>query len=386
MSVKPRILMVIPDYPPPVGGGVERQAHDLGRSMAERGHEVRVICMRKYPDQPTLMNFEGVPVLRLPKPRWRLLRFPLTGVLIHRAMRLLRGEFDILHAHSLSWFGAFAVILARRWDKPVLVKLPTTTERAFPRRLSLRFALFKRCDAIALLSRQSVRDLVDRGFPETRILKVTNGVSTEIFYPGAEAVPGEPAPLTVLFSGRLIPLKGVLDLLAAWPGVVARSAEPVRLSICGEGPEEEEIRRALAVHGIEDSVVLEGRVTDMPDRLRAADVFVLPSYAEGNSNAVIEAMATGLPVLSTRVGGTPLLVGPDGDEWLVEPGDRAGLEERLVRLLSDPSLRRRVGAAMLARVREHLTLERVADCYAATYAHLAAGERDRVGSASSAVF
>ncbi|MBW2229524.1 MAG: glycosyltransferase family 4 protein [Deltaproteobacteria bacterium] len=378
--------MVIPQYPPPVIGGMERQCHELARALASSGLKVTVISGRTLPDQPASSVEAGVQVLRVPFPRRRWLRFPVTTVGLIRTLIGQRNEFDVVHVHTMSWFGSMATLLGKLLGKPVLAKLPTGLEWAFGRR-SLRFAIFRRCDAIALLSPDTVEQFRTLGYPDARIFKITNGVSLESFgraEPPAESAPD--TPLRVIFVGRLDPEKGLLDILATWSDVVAGCERPVRLVICGEGPFEAELRRAIIERGVEDSVELRGHVPNVQHELAAADVFVLPSFIEGNSNAILEAMAASLPIVSTAVGGTPLLVGPEGADWLIAVHDQARLRALLLRLLNQSDTRRQLGDAMARRVREHMAIESVAERYRAAYARLAAGQRDLVGAESSGAF
>ncbi len=381
----PRVLMVVPHYPPPVSGGLERQAHQLARAVCALGARVLVLSARFAAGQQARETRDGVPVLRVPFPERKWLRGPLTAPALAAAMLRHRSEYDVVHAHNLSWFGGFAILVAKALRKPVLVKLPTATEYAF-REGSARFRIFEACDAIALLSEDTIANFRQRGFPEGRTFKITNGIALEDFHPGPPRAPAPDAAVEVIFVGRLDPMKGLDDLLEVWPRAVARAGRAARLSICGEGPEEARVRERIAQLGVADSVVLRGRVTDVAGALRASDVFVLPSEVEGNSNAVLEAMATGLPVLSTRVGGTPLLVGPEGAAFLIEPRDRAALEERLAQLVSDEAVRREVGAEMVARARAHFSIEAIAARYLRVYEALAAGHPERAGAQSSPVF
>jgi glycosyltransferase involved in cell wall biosynthesis len=377
--------MTCPHYPPPVRGGLERQAHELAVALRAQGVEVRVISGRTQPDHPAAHTFDGVPVERVPFPRWKWLRFPVTGLAILRLLVTRRRDFDVLHAHNLSWFGALSVLTAKALGKPVLAKLPTATINAFPEG-SFRLRLFQRCDAIALLSPESVADFERRGYPAGRMFKITNGVATTRFAPPPPHGNDATRPLLAIFTGRLDPEKGLLDLLAVWPSVLERTGRPVRLVICGEGPQESELRAAIAAPALRGSVELRGQVAEVASALREADIFVLPSYVEGNSNAVLEAMATGLPIVSTLAGGTPFLVGPAGVAWLFAPRDRASLEQRLVELLTRPEQRQAAGEAMLRRARELFGIEAIAARYARVYQLLASGQRDAVGACSSPMF
>jgi glycosyltransferase involved in cell wall biosynthesis len=367
-----------------VRGGLERQAHELAVAVRARGVEAWVVASRTG-DQPSAERFDGVPIVRVPFPRSKWLRFPVTGISLLRVLVARRRDFDVLHAHNLSWFGALTVLVAKALGKPILAKLGTGRQEAFPED-SLRLRLFQRCEAIALLASEAIADFRRFGYPDERIFKITNGVSTSRFSPARRDAEDAGRPLVAIYTGRLHPAKGLRELLDVWPSAAKRVGRPVRLVICGEGELEEELRARIEAEGLNDSVELRGRIVDVASALRAADVFVLPSYVEGNSNAVLEAMATGLPVVSTRSGGTPLLVGPEGADWLVPPRDRPSLQDRLVRLLTQPETRRVTGEAMLRRAREVFAIEAVADRYVRVYQRLAAGRIDEVGACSSPVF
>jgi len=110
------------------------------------------------------------------------------------------------------------------------------------------------------------------------------------------------------------------------------------------------------------------------------DVFGLPSRNEGNSNSLREAMAAGVAVVATRVGGTPLLVGDAADRWLCEPGDVVALAEKLVQLLEDDELRMTLGQEMKARAERYFDIQKIASSYTMAYERLLQGRRDELSS------
>jgi glycosyltransferase involved in cell wall biosynthesis len=376
------VLFVVPAYPPPVVGGLERQAHELARALRARGEEVTVLSLRTAPDQPADGEYEGVRVVRIPPAPG-----PLLAVALAAKMAALRDRYRVVHLHNISWFGVPVIGAARLLGRPVLTKVPSSghlcgltlqVERPFGR---VWLEAFKRSDAVVALGDESVEELRTIGYPLERVFRVSNGVSPERFHPSADGENGA-GPVRFLYVGRLSHEKGVEDLLEAWPAVAAAAGRPVRLDIYGDGPLMPRLRaRAAALGG---DVVLHGAVDDVAPILRGADVLVLPSYIEGNSNALLEAMATGLAVVATRTGGTPFLVGPEGERWLVPVGDRAALADRMAEMARGDEARRAAGAALLARARAHFDVDAVAGAYREVYRLLARGER-RVALASPAL-
>jgi glycosyltransferase involved in cell wall biosynthesis len=160
-------------------------------------------------------------------------------------------------------------------------------------------------------------------------------------------------PLHVLTVGRLVPEKGAPVLVDAVARARARGV-PVRLSVVGAGPLAEQLAAQAESMGVADVVELVGPLgqQDLPDRYRAADVFCLPSFAEGLPVVLMEAMASGLPVVTTAIAGIPELVDDHRTGLVVPPGRADLVADALVALARDPELRRRLGEAGRAAVLE----------------------------------
>jgi glycosyltransferase involved in cell wall biosynthesis len=183
----------------------------------------------------------------------------------------------------------------------------------------------------------------------------------------------------VIFVGRLSSEKGLSDLLHAWALVKAQATRPVILRLLGDGPQADELRALASALDLGKTVEFFGYCKNVPAQLTKADLFVLPSYAEGNSNAILEAMRASLPVVARRVGGIPIQVGPAGERLLVPSGDCPGLADRLLELIENETLRRRLGAAMRARVESLFNIDRVAAIYEQAYELILSGHRQQIG-------
>ena len=158
---------------------------------------------------------------------------------------------------------------------------------------------------------------------------------------------------TIVSVGRLHEPKDFVTLAQA---LRVLPAGTFRAEIVGDGPDRPDVEAALAAGGVRQAVELAGERDDVPERLAAADVFVLSSRSECMPISVLEAMAAGLPVVASAVGGLPEMVEDGHTGYLVAPGDAAALGEALARLVADPDLRRRMGAAGRRRARERFDL------------------------------
>ncbi len=387
----PRVLMVVPQYPFPVVGGLERQAHELAKALAELGIEVQATSGSTQPGQSRHEIVEGIPVWRLVWPRAKSLRFLRTSVEMSLVLWFRRDKYDVIHLHQHSWFGLYTILLAAVLAKPILTKLPNVGAHGIVNLLSrplgrLKLFILSRSDAIVSMSEQSLSELMTVGFPRSRILAVPNGIRIESTRDENDpSKSGSRVICRVVCVGRLTKQKRIDTLLGAWRTIVSEVQTPVALELWGDGPLEADLRRLSRQHGIEESVSFCGHVDAVRRRLSAMDIFVLPSENEGNSNAILEAMASGLPVVSTWVGGTPMQVGLEGAPFLIEPGDESGLATKLAQLIDNPALRAKLGAAMRRRVEMHFDISKVAQTYAKAYKLLVSGQRQNMYQLSDPV-
>jgi glycosyltransferase involved in cell wall biosynthesis len=187
----------------------------------------------------------------------------------------------------------------------------------------------------------SVSDGITTALPAKRTVTIYNGVDTDTFVPGER---GDGNPPAVMYAGLLTRRKGVVDLMEASRLLLSRGVAH-RLVIVGGRPDEgvAEEQEVLAVaSGLEDFI---GAIPhrEMPEYLQRADVFCLPSWFEAMPLSILEALASGLPVVASRVGQIPQVINDDVGR-LVEPHDPEGLADALEELLTDKELRRRLGS------------------------------------------
>lgn len=191
--------------------------------------------------------------------------------------------------------------------------------------------------------------LVEHGFPRARLRVIPNGVE-----PGPRAEHRSREPVVVVCAAVLEQRKGIDVLLEA----AARAGTPLRLEILGDGPERGNLEAQARRLGVD--ALFTGYVDDVRERMRNADVFALPARAENLPMAILEAMATGLPVVTTHVGGTAELVEEGVTGLLVGPDDPVAFAHALDRLAEDPGGRARMGAAGYERVCDHFDAEKTA--------------------------
>lgn len=209
-----------------------------------------------------------------------------------------------------------------------------------------------------------------------RVRQIYNGVDTQRFVPAAQRrpIPGCPfhaADLCLVGTvGRMQTVKAQPLLARAFVRAIALQpllADTLRLVMVGDGPLRDECQRVLAEAGLMPLAWLPGERSDVPQVMQGLDLFVLPSLAEGISNTILEAMASGLPVLATDVGGNADLVAGGLSGQIVAPSDVEGLAQALVAWAADPERRRQAGAAGRLRVEERFSLQSMVSAYRELY-------------------
>lgn len=240
------------------------------------------------------------------------------------------------------------------------------------------------------------RDLADYlahtiGIPGHRVAQIYNGVDASRFHPAnsRQPIPGSPfngrAFWVVGTAGRMQPIKDQTNLAQAFVLAIQRAPQlrsVLRLIMVGDGPLRQASRAILDAAGVADLAWLPGERQDVPDIMRGLDCFVLPSISEGISNTVLEAMASGLPVIATAVGGNPELVAEEESGLLVPPSDPAQLAAALIELANDPERARAMGKHGRQLVESNYSMGAMVRHYQQLYDRLFHGKMRQEANAS----
>jgi glycosyltransferase involved in cell wall biosynthesis len=376
---RPRVCLLADSYHPVVGGG-EVHARLIARVWRERGHDLFVLTQHRVAESVKHDTLDGVEVVRVGRAghkRWgKYLMMPAAA----RALWRRRRDYDMIYCCGLRVLGVLAVLCGKAMGKRVMLRSESCTELSGehvlehldrrPKRwlrplvratLGLRNAVLKRADAFMAISREIAQEYRECGVPKRKVHVIHNGIELDRFRP-ADAQEqsalrqrlGLPlGGVLVTYTGKLNRGKGLESLMRAWKAVAAKHAD-AHLVLVGSGRMmylscERELREYVGANGLASRVAFTGYQTDVPDYLRASDVFVLASESEGLPISLIEAMACGLGCVATGVGGMLDVATRDVNALLVPVMDDAALAAALDRMIGDRSLRARLGTAALER-------------------------------------
>ena len=368
----------------PLVGGAETVMAQLATAFQQTGVVTRVLTAQWELHWPTELVHGDVPVTRIPNPRargWGTYRY-MRGVA--RWLRAHRDQFDAVYVSMLKHDAYAALGALGDLAIPVVLRAEgagQTGDCCWHQQARFGHRIRRRCQSAASVvapSDEIASELSAAEFPSQRIHRIDNGVPV----PDANDAPdradvrrtladGNPdlevradSPV-VLYTGRLHEAKGLFDLVRAWPQVLQRWPG-ARLWLVGEGPAWEglwELAKDLQLQG---ALFLPGAYDEVSDLLLAADLFVLPSYQEGMSISLLEAMAYGTPVVASDIRANRKLVQHEEHGLLFPPGDVEALAGAVIRQISQPECatgwavqaRRRVAKSFsLARmVNQHLGL------------------------------
>jgi glycosyltransferase involved in cell wall biosynthesis len=350
-------------------GGTQRQALELARRLDKSRFTVELWVLRKGDDLAQVARDYGIPVVWLARSGW-------VGPqsLLHLGKHLWTNPPDLLMLLTVIP-NIWGRLLGRLTRVPVIVG--NCRGGAAPWRQHER-VLWPAADHI-LCNSQILKDfLVSRyGLPPARLTVVPNGVDTDFFQPGPNNR-SEASPV-LLSVARLVPDKDHDTMLMAF-GRLAEGHPGAQLWLVGNGPRRESLEQKVGDLGLAGRVKFLPATKDIRHLYHQADVFVLSSVAEALPNVILEAMATGLPVVATRVGGLPEAVVPEDTGLLVSPRDVGGLAAALGTLLDDPEVRRNLGRRGRQRVLEQFSFGAMVSRHEEVWARLLWGNEPRLGN------
>ncbi|ACL66157.1 glycosyl transferase group 1 [Anaeromyxobacter dehalogenans 2CP-1] len=359
-------------------GGQERQTVLNVRSMDRARFEPVVAVLHLDGDHLQDLEVAGVrPVVF--DVGGRMIR-PNTAWQLARIVRFVHTErIAVIHAQDV-YTNVLGVLAARLARVPVILTRVDLGHHLEGYRRPLLQAASRVADRV-LVNALCIRDLAVReGVEADRVAVVRNGVDLEALDLEARRAPDHPVPepgAVVCIANMHHPVKGQSDLLVAMREVL-RTRPDARLVLVGEGVRRPLLERLARRLGISDRCYFLGHRLDAPALLAQAVAGVSASYAEGISNAILESMAMRLPVVATRVGGTPEVVREGQNGFLVPPGAPAALARRILDLLRDPALRRRMGERGRRIVEEEFGLAQMRLSYDALYQELTEDPSPRI--------
>lgn len=355
------------------GGGLERIVIELVRAAEQKGDQAHIVCVN-----PVVQTTD-----KLSADKYTMVQCQGTLSMFRPAAlsRVLEGlQPDIVHLHSGVWFRGAYASRATGIDAIVMTEHGRPPPDPWKQRFVDRIGVLMAKEVVAVSAPLAEYLQTRLRIPSRKVSVIPNGIRIP---PLSELVPMgiareqlgiAPDAFVIGSVGRLQPFKGYDDLVRAFADLSRRvSCQGTRfvLLLVGEGPERERLEQLASKLNVREMVRFLGWRADVDVVLRAMDIFAQPSLSEGTSIALLEAMAAGIPVVATAVGGTPDAIGSPMAGSLVPPADHDAMVQALEALLSDTERRLGLGRLGRMRVEKHHSLEAMANAYHKLYTRLA---------------
>lgn len=388
-----KICIFTETYYPVVGGG-ETQARLLAEGLIENGHFVIILTRRSDASLKRYEQYGDVNVYRLsPVGRGQLKKW---GLLLSSLPTLiqLRNHYDLIFVSGYRIIGLTAVLVGKLLRKPVVLKADSQGEMSgdffesglkkfgashksflFRLFLELRNAVLKKADAFSAISSEIAAELNESGVPTNKSQLIPNSVDTTHFIPVElaqksllRAKLNLPESATIaIYTGRLVSYKGLPLLLKVWNEIRCKHSN-LLLVMAGTGGLdihncEDELREYVKAAGLQGHVLFTGAVQNVSEYLQASDLFVFPTENDAFPSSVVEAMACGLPVVSTPVGAIKTIITDGKTGLLVQPRDAGQLFQALNVMLTDGTLASRLGRAGRQSVQDLYSAQTVTQKY-----------------------
>jgi len=335
--------------------------HQFAKRIHRVGANVFVITTTKNKQNKEFEKMDGISIFRIGS-CFSIFYNPYKLLILYKMLR----RADVVNIHAIDILGAILELIAKLMKKPIVI----TVHRAdvLPTN-SLLFNLLRgialKIANVIIAVSYATKDLaVKIGAPKDKVVVVYNTVEESIFFPRPKPLCriklGIPQNSKVILSvGNLIPRKGFIYLIRAMPIILNKIPDALMI-IIGDGPEKNLLSYLVRRLKLEDKVILTGKVStdDLCLYYGAADVFVLPSLHEGHAMVLLEAMASGLPVVATKVGGNVETVLHNKNGYLIPPKNVNQLADAIINILIDKNRIRKFRDESIRIYREKFSEEK----------------------------
>ncbi len=363
-------------------GGSERYCFFLSKFLA-RKHEVHIFTTKLNRDTPSVEEVEGVIVHRFftPKIIWNI--NPVFFIL----RNLWNESFDVVHVHSHLYFTSIQAAITRIFRKNPLIMhihgglgLPPMRNTSFFQLCTKTFYdkiissnLFRLSDLIASVCKRDLNILGKQyNIPARKLIHIPNAIDTNLFNRRKQVKKGENDGQKIVFVGDMEPWKGPEYIISAYR-ILKNSGIDAELLMIGDGS----LRPFLQKISKGDGITFTGQLphNKVVEILSEADIFVLPSLWEGAPTVILEAMASGIPVIATTVGGIPELIQDGKTGILVSPRSSVKIAHALKHLIEEPEFGQYLAKNAQIKVNERNNFQNIADITEKIYYKLAGNRR-----------
>ena len=367
------------DYFYPHIGGVEKVVLDLSRRLANHGHDVMVLTFN-IPKTKEEETFHGIKIVRVKA-------FDLSKVIglqsaisfnIFKKLKKIVDEFkpDIIHTHNHFFFSTLVgMLVKKRYNICTICTIHNGSVKDISGKLSIIIKTYEKIilrlinnnsELVITGSQKLYENGKKLGIDSNRMIVIPNAVEFSFYHQNRTY---SNRPRKVLFVGRLFSLKGPQLLIKA-ARLVIKKIPDTEFFIVGDGPMREKLVDMVKKYNLSKNVVFCGELTDVRKKMKDSDLYVRPSLLEGFPYGVLEAMASGLPVIATKIGGTPDLLTHEKTGYLVKPGNINDLANAMINLLSNSDVLEAIARNGLELVEKKYSWDALYETYENFYLNL----------------
>ena len=390
MDKKIRVCMVTSSFPPDYGGGA-MQALSLCSKLIDKEIELFVVTKNNKGENNIKELVNNIAVYRLGNALEASVKFPFC-VKVFLFLLSMRNSFDVVHSHGVYPFALTSIVLSKLLRKKCLVKMTIfggdDPETIMGRKLGwLQIKILSMADRIISTSSELSESYKKFKLPDKKLVKIANGVDLNKFRPAdiKEKISlrtklGLPIDnIIATFVGLINKRKGIDLLIKAWK-IIKKRCPNIKLLLIGPNSKDStisidenyisDLRQVIKQYNLENDICFTGQVAITDQYLRASDLFVFPTRGEGLPNALLEAMACGLPCIATKITCIEDIITIGYDGLLFEPEDFEHLSKFVIWLSQNPEIRKNIGLQARATIENKFSMNIIAAQYSTLYREL----------------